>query len=603
MKIKTIKKLNIKYPQCDLTTSTENFFIKVGDKYILTHNSPAIILWSKFGDYPDNSICLKSFVNGSKNAIYTPEQIFEKYGDRPEMAEKLQWALSLAKRIPEGEAWQGDCMFVSSDKKEENIKGTDYITFQPNKIVYAFSEKNPDYDLVKNAKFSIAFHTIYYYDENNNLKQSFKIDPQKIDAPNDIYLLSPVLNYNKNSFDVSDIRNKYDELEDIENIFFPMDDYEKLVNNEAFMSYWNTFENANIADKRKVTLDINTFWDDLWDYIEEKRTGEWTKKNLSMKTVGGRSKAFDTYIDSLSELKNILTKNKKLLTVLVKAFNLAAEIKMDMWNGFKQSKAGYSTFYKSKTKGIIDADMEGVAMSDSEGNIVKIVDRSTFSANNRDDDILVGWQHPENKLGEALEDANIIVIAFGRMNPPTIGHQKLVNKMKEYAQYTGNKAMLFLSHSVDKKNEFKNPLPYDIKLNYVKKAFEPDIEVADSNAKTIINALHELYTLGYTDVIYVGGDDRIGGDEDMTSIITKYNGYDKAKEDSYYKFNSIHFMSAGERDESSNNLAVKASGSLARKYVLDGDKDSFISISPLDEKDASELFDILNEIAIQENKK
>ena len=67
MKIKSITKLEKKFPQCDVTTDTENFYIKAGDKYILTHNSPATILWHKFTGYPDNSICLKSFIANANN--------------------------------------------------------------------------------------------------------------------------------------------------------------------------------------------------------------------------------------------------------------------------------------------------------------------------------------------------------------------------------------------------------------------------------------------------------------------------------------------------------------------------------------------------------
>lgn len=364
--------------------------------------SPAVICWHSFPGYPDDSICLKSFIGGANNALSSVEDITTKYGDRPDMMEKLINCLKLAKNIPSGEAWQGDCLFTTNDKKIEDINGKEYITFHPNKIVYAFSEENPDYDHVKNAVFGIAFHTIYKDAGEGKKKQSFKIDPTILNAPEEFYIMSPALDYNPQAFDITDIEDKYEDLKLYENYLKSNDDYETLVNNDAFMSYWNTFENANIADKRKVTLDVKTFWNDLYDYIDEKRTSEWSKKNAALKTAKGRSKALDDWADSLSDLHSLLKSNKDLLTVMVNAFNLAAEIKMDMWAGFKQSKANYSTFYKSRTKGIIDADMEGVAMSDSDGNIVKIVDRSTFSANNRDSDILAGWEHPMDKTHENI---------------------------------------------------------------------------------------------------------------------------------------------------------------------------------------------------------
>lgn len=573
--------------------------------------SPALICWHKFPGYPDDSICLKSFVASANNAMLSEQDILDKYGDRPDMAQKLIYGLELAKYIPDNQAWQGDCLFSNDDKKIEKIRGTEYITFHPNKIVYAFSEDNPDYDKVKNAKFGIAFHTIYTDAGDGKKKQSFRIDPTKINAPDSFFIMSPALNYKADSFDVKDIQDKYKQLQSLEDELESTNDYEALVNNDTFMTYWSTFENKNIADKRKVTLDPDKFYEDLYDYIDEKRTGEWTKKNASLKTKKGRAKALDDYTNSISSLHDILKSNKGLLSVLVAAFNLAAEIKMDMWAGFRQSKASYSTFYKSKSKGIIDADMEGVAMSDSDGNIVKIVDRSTFSANNRDPDIISGWEHPEdsrtlessslNKLyGQMLrednEAADTIVFAFGRLNPPTIGHQKLVDKLLEQAAATKNHARLYLSHSVDKKREFKNPLPYDIKLDYVRKAFDDKVDVMDSPAKTIVNVLHELYEDGFKNIVYVGGEDRIGGDEDMTEIINKYNGYKDTKPELYYEFSNISFVSAGDRDEDSDDLAVKASASLARSYVVEGDLDSFKQIMPFDEKTATDLFDELTSI-------
>ena len=95
-------------------------------------------------------------------------------------------------------------MFTKDSKREENILGKDYITFQPNKIIYAFSEENPGYEQVKNADFGICFHTIYRGPEK---KQSFKVDASKLNVPDNIYIMSPALKYDKNKFNVSSIKS------------------------------------------------------------------------------------------------------------------------------------------------------------------------------------------------------------------------------------------------------------------------------------------------------------------------------------------------------------------------------------------------------------
>lgn len=551
--------------------------------------SPALFIWSKFPGYPDNSICLKSFVANANNCMSSVEEIDSKYGDRPDMAEKLKYGLEIAKSIPENECWQGDCLFGANDKKVENIRGKEYVTFHPNKIVYAFSEENASFEKVVNSSFGIAFHTIYRPNGDGGKSQSFRVDASRLkNLPNDIFVLSPTLNYNQDQFDKSKLETLYENLRELEDELLSDDAYHGITSNDAFMAYWNTFENANIADKRKTTLDIRTFFNDLWEYIDEKQTKEWTKRNLSLKTIKSRSAAYDKWVDSVQEMHEFLKHNKDTLVKMVQAFNLAADIKMELWNGFKGTKNDYSTFYKSRTKGILDADMEGIAMSDADGNIVKIVDRSEFSANNRDNDIMSGWEHPNDKINEAT--AKTVVCAFGRMNPPTIGHRKLVDTMAELAKPTRRKARLYLSHSHDNN---KNPLDFDTKLRFCKEAFEPQIKVMNSGAKTIIHIFHELYEEGFENVIYVGGEDRIGGEEDMTKIISKYNGYGTEKLPLYYKFDSIQFENAGHRDDSSDSEVERASGSLARRLAADGKWRLFKRIMPFEEDTARELYDIL----------
>ena len=70
------------------------------------------------------------------------------------------------------------------------------------------------------------------------------------------------------------------------------------------------------------------------------------------------------------------------------------------------------------------------------------------------------------------------VLAFGRMNPPTTGHEKLINKTHEVAKQHGGTAHVHASHSNDKK---KNPLPQDKKLGYIRKVAHPDVNVSGSN--------------------------------------------------------------------------------------------------------------------------
>lgn len=193
-------------------------------------------------------------------------------------------------------------------------------------------------------------------------------------------------------------------------------------------------------------------------------------------------------------------------------------------------------------------------------------------------------------------NSKIAVLAWGRMNPPTIGHLKLVDTVKDLAIDNEGEPFIYLSHSVDKKHENKNPLPYDLKVKYAQKAFGDCVKKSD--AKTVIYALHEIYEQGFTDLIYVGGDDRIGGEDDITGMIEKYNGFETKNPAMYYNFNSIRFESAGARDDSSQDLATKASASFVRQLVLDNDFEMFKKMVPLEGDDAADMWADLRSIMV-----
>ena len=128
--------------------------------------------------------------------------------------------------------------------------------------------------------------------------------------------------------------------------------------------------------------------------------------------------------------------------------------------------------------------------------------------------------------------AETAVFTFGRMNPPTIGHKKLVDKVSSVAKTANADSYIFLSHSQDKE---KNPLSYRDKLSIAKNAFGNIVK--SSNAKTVIQVLKELEKK-HKHVIMVVGSDRV---QEFTRILNTYNGKD-------FNFVTVEVQSAGERD-------------------------------------------------------
>lgn len=353
--------------------------------------SPAVQVCGKVEGYPEGCIGLKSLISNPQNAMSTEEEINEKYNGN--MADKLKYCLMLSNCIPDGEIWQGDCLYTKDDLKEVEVEGVSYLTFQPNKIVYAINEANESYEKIKNSDFGICFHTRYI-----GGSQSFNIDLDQLkDVPQNFYIMTPNANIPSAAKDyaMEDISAEYVELKELENELLNNEHYEELCDNQFFMKYWNTYENSRLSDKKAVTLQVDNLYNDLKTYIEDKLTDELNKKMSRLTTNRGRDNAKSKYEDDILVMDTILEIDKDLITNMVKCLNKAAEIKMKIWDGLKKSKQDYSTFYRHSELGYIPADMEGIAMSDMDGNIVKIVDRSSFSNVNRDPSYLSGFIHED----------------------------------------------------------------------------------------------------------------------------------------------------------------------------------------------------------------
>jgi len=183
-----------------------------------------------------------------------------------------------------------------------------------------------------------------------------------------------------------------------------------------------------------------------------------------------------------------------------------------------------------------------------------------------------------------------IVFTFGRMNPPTVGHQKLVDKVNSVARSEKADARVYLSHTsaqTDPKNK-KDPLSYNEKIRFAKKAFGNS--VTKSNAKTIMQIAAEIQKDGYTDVILVVGSDRV---PEFKKLLTKYNGKD-------YTFDSIKVVSAGERDPDAEGVEGMSASKL-RALAKAGDFDTFkTGLPPKIQSDAKKIYDIINNVIKEE---
>jgi hypothetical protein len=159
------------------------------------------------------------------------------------------------------------------------------------------------------------------------------------------------------------------------------------------------------------------------------------------------------------------------------------------------------------------------------------------------------------------------VIAFGRMNPPTAGHEQVVNKVREIAKKENASHAVILSHSHDAK---KNPLSPESKVKHAKNAFPgTHIEAASKESPTILHHAAKAHSAGVQHLHVVAGSDR---KDDMHNLLHKYNGV-KASH-GHYKFKSITVHSSGDRDPDAEGTAG-VSGTKMRQHASEGNKKDF----------------------------
>jgi len=170
------------------------------------------------------------------------------------------------------------------------------------------------------------------------------------------------------------------------------------------------------------------------------------------------------------------------------------------------------------------------------------------------------------KLLELFEaDNKHVTFCFGRMNPPTVGHEQVFKTMA--AQ--GGDYKIFVSQTQDKK---ENPLSYSEKINFIK-AIHPNYAehvVEDSSLNTIGKVASYLYDQGYRNATFVAGSDRL---ESFKKLISDYNGVE-GKAHGFYKFEVLDFVSSGERDPDSPGVSG-VSASKARAAAANNDLEGF----------------------------
>ena len=191
---------------------------------------------------------------------------------------------------------------------------------------------------------------------------------------------------------------------------------------------------------------------------------------------------------------------------------------------------------------------------------------------------------PENFL-PVEKTKGTLTVAFGRFNPPHLGHLQLMDTAAASAEAEGSDYMIVPSRSQDPK---KNPLDADTKVTIMRTMFPQHSEriANDVSTRTIFDVLKKAHNDGYANVRIVGGADRV---KEFDKLANNYNG-------NLYAFDNIEVISAGDRDPDSDGVEG-LSASRMRLAAAEGDFKTFrLGMPPeMRPKDARAVFDTVRQ--------
>ena len=222
-------------------------------------------------------------------------------------------------------------------------------------------------------------------------------------------------------------------------------------------------------------------------------------------------------------------------------------------------KYHYLTFFKRCKKILDDGEVSDTEIDSLKGGYVEHAQSKTRAVN------------------EALDKGNKLIFAFGRFNPPTTGHGKLMKEVITQARKNNANHIVYASASTDKR---KNPLDVKTKVKFMKKMFPQNkIQAAGGTQRTFMEIL-KFYDKMYGEIIMIAGSDRIN---EFQKLADKYNGTD-------YNYKSIKVVSSGERDPDAEGVTGMSASKMREMAKNDDYRNFKIGVEGLSATDSKALF-------------
>jgi len=563
--------------------------------------APAVVVGNFNGQFFVSS---KSAFNTVPVLNYSIQDIRKNHKAAPGLVDKLIKVFKvLAPYANEFDgAYQGDLLFTKDSVKSYIIDGEKYIGFKPNTILYSVKEDSVAAQKIINSDIGVVFHTKYAVQRDHGTNPGNDVSGKPSTALGEFAPEAKIVFTNK-QFGI-----RVDHLKKIPGVYITDALFEdkagtiSLTNNEtvvvkralALLKYFVSSINYRSL-QRPVYKDwslvntINTFLN------AQIRKGQFLD-NIDSSLEEYKNWVLDKIEADLSKLKKEETKAKKRsrkrkiekvinfthgsltnLFKFIKSVKFIKDIFIQKYNDIVRHQS-IKSYLIQPNGDIVATNPEGYVAFDSDQNGIKFVDRLEFSRANFT--LPKDWgtsgtpteeEANQTAVKESLSNQNkAVVFAYGRYNPPTIGHQKLIDTVVNAANNHQADYLIIPSHST--KPPEKNPLSISQKIEILKHMVPDASKVSEAGA-TYINALQKIQEMGYENVIQVAGSDR---EPEFMNLVKAYNGKPDKTGNIPFNFKSFNFVSAGERDPDSEGVEGM-SASKIRKLAADGRINEFKS--------------------------
>jgi len=316
-------------------------------------------------------VSTKSLSNVTPKINYSEDDINKNHGHAPGLAAKLKLALTYLPSVIKEGIYQGDFMFDSTDLQQQNIDGGDLILFKPNTITYAVEQHSALGQRILSSKMGVVFHTKYKGMNLQNLTKSSDVNVSEFNLTPDVFVDDAKFkDISGTATFTNEESEKFETLIDASLTAGNQVEWEEVPDN--IYVYLNTFVNNLIRQGRfvqKPQEDYNSFVEWI--------TTKGTQAVNQLKTEKGRAKKEEALRQLLTTIENSKPSILNLLNLTMKLAK-AKSIFIEKYNSAIKTKQ----FLTQPDGSLKVAAPEGYVAVDHSGNMVKFVDRLSFSAAN-----------------------------------------------------------------------------------------------------------------------------------------------------------------------------------------------------------------------------